>query len=677
MHEEPRDLTAPPSRYITWRSIGLGLLLALGIAVLTPYNDYVINNSFLVGSYFPPIVTLAMFAVVLLVNGPLYKFAPRFALAPGELAVALAMGLIACSIPSQGLFRQLIPLPVAPFYFTDKADYHELFKAMKLPNWLWAVSNPDTGSRDRAFTAFYARLLPGEKLPWGAWVRPLLGWGSFAAMFFTAMFSLACILRFQWTVNERLAFPIAQLQSMLIAPPRKGRAFNDLFSSRPFWIGLVLVFVVQSSSVLNLYFPSTIPAIPYSYDLKKVLADQPWTDLSDALKANTIYFTLLGLAFFTPTKVSFSLWGTAVGVALLRWTFDPSKSIVSDAAMIDQALGASFAFMFGVLWIGRHHWMVILRALFGASRPGDARGAFVSYRLAAIAFIVGVGGMTIWLLVVGCSFWLAAGIVLMILMAHVITARVVAETGLAFLRVAIPFDTMLKALPATLITPKEAFLYGVSHYTYMQSARESQLVFAIHALNVVDSAEDTPGTRRATMPVLIGTLVVTFFACAAASLWCYYGYASPLFDDSTSGLLNQYGLSTWPKAFLVDFPQNVERGFHTARPYSVWYQLLIGIGVMTFLQAMTWRFAAWPLLPVGYLMCSSWYVAGVWFSLFLGWLSKVVILRFGGASLYNNLKPFFVGLIFGEALAVGFWLIVTFVLALSGQSFFVVRFMPQ
>ena len=83
------------------------------------------------------------------------------------------------------------------------------------------------------------------------------------------------------------------------------------------------------------------------------------------------------------------------------------------------------------------------------------------------------------------------------------------------------------------------------------------------------------------------------------------------------------------------------------------------------------------LLPVGFLMAQSWYIQSAWFSLFLGWGAKVVILRFGGAKLFNDLKPFFIGLIFGEALATGLWLIVTLMVALSGAEFHVVRFLPQ
>ena len=43
----------------------------------------------------------------MLVNMPLWKFAPRWAFSSGELAVALGMTLVSCTLPSSGLMRYL------------------------------------------------------------------------------------------------------------------------------------------------------------------------------------------------------------------------------------------------------------------------------------------------------------------------------------------------------------------------------------------------------------------------------------------------------------------------------------------------------------------------------------------------------------------------------------------
>src|SRR5690606_4450122 len=117
--------------------------------------------------------------------------------------------------------------------------------------------------------------------------------------FLTSMLALACLLRYQWTVNERLPFPIVQLQTMLIAPPAPGRSLNSVFSSRGFWVSLLAVLGIESTLGLSQYFPDTVPLIPFSYDLSTVLSEQPWVHLPSFMKSQTIYFTLLGVSYFT------------------------------------------------------------------------------------------------------------------------------------------------------------------------------------------------------------------------------------------------------------------------------------------------------------------------------------------------------------------------------------------
>lgn len=674
------------NRFLSLRSVSIGLVLAVLVAVVTPYNDYVVDNSFLVGSYFPPIVAMGMLAIVLLINGPLHKFAPRFAMAPGELAIVMSMALIACAIPSQGLMRELVPLPVAPTRFAaETAGYDKILKDMELPAGLFVANPAWAGGDDTAVKGFYSRLPDDEPIPWQRWIKPLALWGLLAAAFFTSLVSLACLLRYQWAVNERLPFPIVQLQTMLIAPPEKGRIFNAVFSSKGFWIALVAVLVVQSSQVLNAYFPQGVPAIPSKYDLLTTLADEPWRDLPGFVKQQSIYFTLLGVSYFTQTRTSFSLWICVILFALVRWQLDPTATYLPGSALSDQVLGSACAFAAGVLWIGRAHWAMIFRALIGRRRETDAYGAFVSYRTAAIGFLIGVAGMITWLMVAGCGLGISLVIVAMSLLAHFVTARVVAETGLAFIRVAVNASQVITALPPNIITPREAFFYGASHYTFMQSARESPLTFGLHALNTMEAVDDSPTKsspsaephrRRGVVSLLATTLVIAFIACAIASLWCYYRHAVPL-SNPASGMLNVDGTNNWPRLFLVEFPTNVTRGMFPSKPHNPWLHMGIGIAVTVILQALAMRYTAWPLLPVGFLMCTTWYMQLAWLSIFLGWLAKVLILRLGGATLFNNLKPVFIGMIFGEAVSMGVWLIVTLSLAAGGYDFKVIKFLPQ
>ena len=74
------------------------------------------------------------------------------------------------------------------------------------------------------------------------------------------------------------------------------------------------------------------------------------------------------------------------------------------------------------------------------------------------------------------------------------------------------------------------------------------------------------------------------------------------------------------------------------------------------------------LLPVGFVTSYGAFIQNVWFSIFLGWLVKMLLLKYGGAKLYQSARPLFVGLIFGEALAAGIWLVVNAVLVLNGYD---------
>jgi hypothetical protein len=49
----------------------------------------------------------------------------------------------------------------------------------------------------------------------------------------------------------------------------------------------------------------------------------------------------------------------------------------------------------------------------------------------------------------------------------------------------------------------------------------------------------------------------------------------------------------------------------------------------------------------------------VWFSIFIGWALKVIILRYGGAKGLKTAIPFFLGIAFGDILMMVFWLIVS------------------
>ncbi len=79
------------------------------------------------------------------------------------------------------------------------------------------------------------------------------------------------------------------------------------------------------------------------------------------------------------------------------------------------------------------------------------------------------------------------------------------------------------------------------------------------------------------------------------------------------------------------------------------------------------RFYWWPLHPLGFIVSVGWLANQVWFSVLLAWVLKLSIVKWGGMPLYERAKPFFLGLILGEATAAGLWLCIDGALGETGH----------
>jgi len=138
----------------------------------------------------------------------------------------------------------------------------------------------------------------------------------------------------------------------------------------------------------------------------------------------------------------------------------------------------------------------------------------------------------------------------------------------------------------------------------------------------------------------------------------------------TSGGAN---LSQW---FFVGGPQVPFRRlsdmlFHPRSSAGIWlFFMALGAVFMIFLTIMRAQVFWWPFHPIGYAMGCSWPMIQLWFSIFLGWFLKYIILRYGGLRLYVKFRTFFLGMVLGEFLSGGVWLIIDFIAGKSGHRIF-------
>jgi hypothetical protein len=81
----------------------------------------------------------------------------------------------------------------------------------------------------------------------------------------------------------------------------------------------------------------------------------------------------------------------------------------------------------------------------------------------------------------------------------------------------------------------------------------------------------------------------------------------------------------------------------------------VGLGVTCLLAFLRMRFLGFPLHPVGYAMANTYSWGHLPVPFFIAWLTKTLVLRYGGMRLYRRSLPLFLGLIMGDLLNGAFY----------------------
>ncbi len=90
---------------MTFRAVTIGLLIGLAIACCTYFNDWIIQQTHLVGNLMPISVFGALLLLYFFVNPILGRIRPSWSFSPGEIAVIAIMGLAVCGWPGSNFFR--------------------------------------------------------------------------------------------------------------------------------------------------------------------------------------------------------------------------------------------------------------------------------------------------------------------------------------------------------------------------------------------------------------------------------------------------------------------------------------------------------------------------------------------------------------------------------------------
>ena len=622
---------------VTARSMVVGLLVVVVLATATPYVGLMMRSQLLATNYFPVGLGVVFLAVVLVVNVGLKCLRRGWALSERELAVVFVMAAVAVTMPTHGTAGYLLSFICASRYLASPenrwAEY--FFPHLKR----WAVVDGGPGLR-----WFFEGLPRGEAIPWHVWIVPLAWWLAFVGMGLFACLCLVSILRKQWMDHERLAYPLAEMSLELIRDAGDERRMPRFARSKLFWIGFAIPFGMLAWNIAGYWvlgwplLPKELPPIVLAHGFPPIYLVFHWP--------------MLCIAFFLKLEVAFSIWvfvllgvvqeglfgrlGFSIGSSLSVYHFDASKP-----ALAWQSYGAMVVMVALNLWVGRRHLAAVVRK---ALRPADPclddRQELMSSRTALVGLLVASVFMTAWLCRLGLRPVTAALFLGAAFVGFLGLSRLVVEGGLVFIRPPLtPQSATVTVLGNSAMGAAQLTAMGLS----MAWVADPINAFMPAAANAAKVGHAARANGRGVLLAMVAAVLVALAVTIPFTLsLCYQRGA--------------YTTGSWLFKYAPRVPYDYIVKAIRSKPGIEWPKLAwAGVGgtLMGVLTILHHRLSWWPLHPLGLVAGIVFKVRWVFLPIFLGWLSKRMVLRIGGADGLARAKPFFLGAMAGWFAGVG------------------------
>jgi hypothetical protein len=641
---------------IRFRSVLIGILLAVGICILTPFNNIYLQATPLGGGHFPLAPFFIFLLLTLLVSIAGWLF-PRYRILNGlELLIIWIEMVIGSGIAYTGLARTFLVNLTAPIHYATMNNRWEETLQPLLPP---ALSPTDPLAIEQLYTGLSGGRSMGWfevflHIPWSAWVQPLLLWGIFILLGYMVMMFLVNIISRQWIHNERMNFPLLKVPQMISKAADRGET-AAFFMNRFLLVGLSIPVFLHLVNGLNLYYPS-IPPIPTLLLAGPYVADSGLLVGFNKLKLY-LYPAFIGFAFLTSRQISFSFWffffvggflygildimGYSIPAAELGITFGPTLTRPEEMQMIG-AYGIFFLFL---IWLARQHLLTVCKQSLFLMPATESRSEWFDVRISFWGAVFGIIAIICWYVWLGMETLTAILLVGAFFMIMLVATRIICQGGLAYFTLtAAPMDGLIALFGTKMFSGTAGVLAGMSQKTLFVDLRESLMPSLVHSRRIHQNKQPA---ALLFISLAFTVLLATIASVVSMMVLCYrFGIRELQLE--------------WANRTTLAVFENINRLVAAPMESGGWVLVfaLAGAIFMLILVVAYHRLYWWPIHPLGYLTAYSSAMRILWLSFFIGWACNALCMRYGGIHLFRKLQYFFIGLIIGDFLMGGAWAIV-------------------
>lgn len=562
--------------------------------------------------------------VLILINVLLSRILPKATLSKTELLMIYTMMCMGATVGGHGFMQLLIPMMGHVYWFaTPENDWANLIWPY-IPSWMGITDKAALTNHYRGDSSFYT------VENFSAWVIPVLAWSAFVFVFVLTMLMINVLVRRQWVEGEKLTYPIIQLPLKMI------NDHSSLFRNSLFWVGFGIAGGVNLLNQLHFMYPS-VPGINLKLnDLQRYFTERPWSGIG--WFPISFYPSVIGLGFLIPLDLLFSCWFFYLfwkAQRIIIFAFGLSSrggAYAGYQGMIEQSAGGYIGLFFIAIWVSRRYLIRIVKFAMGLEKIDDSEEP-LPYRLALILLIAGFLLLVAFSRAAGMSVWLGIIFFAFYLMINFVITRMRVEMG-------VPIHDIHNGGPDLLFVPAIGTrrlgprnLSIISMYWWFNRTHYSDPM--PHQLEEFKLAEQTNTSNKSMLFVIIFATFISIFA----TFWSYVDPSHRVGMEEAR--MNWVGSESMAR--LQDWLHNLS-GPSVSTPMN------FGIGMIftLFLAFMRTRFLWWQFHPAGYAISNSWGMAIAWFPLFIAWIAKSLVMRFGGLRLHRQVVPFFMGLMLGE-----------------------------
>ncbi len=619
-------------------------LLAL---VLIPFNVWWLIELEVVRVGYPTIIhpqanVIFIIFWLLLIGYFLHKLSPKLGLSQQELLTVHFMLCIVSCLCSWDMLQILMPIMSYPFRFaTPENDWRNLFWR-SIPEWL-------TVSDEKTLLGYYegdSSLYTLHYLK--AWFSPVVAWSSFIFVLMLVLLCINTLLRIQWTEHERLSYPLTQLPLEMTSPRLR------FFRNRLMWIGFSIAALISIVNLLHSIYP-VIPYIPIKRQ-----------GIGGGIRVS-FYPFVIGMSFMMPRDLLFSCWVFfwLYKIELMVGDMMGWQNLPRFPYAAEQGFGVYLGLLVFALWIGRSHFIGIVRHLFASSKSrfqlDDSREP-MPYRLAVIGIVFGIIFLTVFSYKAGMSLWVIPIFFGIYFLLSIMITRLRAELGFIVhghgYRPGIdPHSMIVTGFGTWQLTTNTLTVFSM--YIFFNRAYwVNPMPEQLEAFKM--SERRNINLRHTAIAILLATaigLVVSFWFLLDS--FYRHGHESAHFHPHSLwyGRMAYGQLENW-----LNYPREAD-GPALAFMGG-------GFGLTAVLMFLRTRFLWWPLHPLGYVTADSWGMFNLWSCIFVAWAIKTIILRYGGLGSYRRAVPFFLGVALGDYIVGFIWSILSILTNTPLYSFF-------